>query len=95
MKDFGLLEISYRELFAMMEALPYGKKLTLITLYSIGYKSKNSERPTLREAYDNMLILSLGEDLYNKKVYCNFLFSYGVVIFLLGNAQRDEGFHFS
>jgi hypothetical protein len=69
MKDFGLLELSYRELCAMMEPLPYGKKLTLITLYSIGYKSMNFERPTLREAYDNMLILSLGEDLHNKKVW--------------------------
>jgi hypothetical protein len=78
MKDFGLLEMSYRELCAMMEPLLYGKKLTLITLYSIGYKSKNSERPTLREAYDNMLILSLGEDLYNKKVYCNFFFLMGL-----------------
>jgi len=78
MKDFGLLEMSYLELFAMMETLTYGKKLTLITLYSIGYKSKNSERPTLEEAYDNMLILSLGEDLYNKKVYCNFFFLTGL-----------------
>ena len=78
MKDFGLLEMSYRQLCAMMEPLPYGKKLTLITLYSIGYKCSNTERPTLQEAYDNMLILSLGEDLYKKKVYCNFFFLMGL-----------------
>jgi hypothetical protein len=64
----GLLETPYQTLFALIKSLEYDTKMTLRTLYAVGYKSKHNEQPELPEMYENMMIYSLAVAFYQKMV---------------------------